>query len=60
MIQKHKHDWEELRHSKEDKKPYAIKCKICKKVSYPNKMPNILRRRNGRIRYATKGAFGKQ
>lgn len=54
---KHKHEWEEFRYHKTDKKPFAIKCKICKKISFLPKPPQI-HVRHGKIHYETKGAFG--
>lgn len=59
MIQKHKHEWEEFRRNDTDVKPYMIKCKLCKKMSFPNKTLAIHVRR-GKISYSTKGAFGRQ
>jgi hypothetical protein len=54
---KHQHEWEEFRHNSKDPKPYAIKCKICKKVSFPYKtVPMYIR--HGKIHYHTTGAFG--
>ena len=56
---KHKHDWEEFKRHETDAKPYLIKCKTCKKMSFPNKLPQIHARKR-RLHYHTKGAFGKQ
>lgn len=51
---KHKHEWE----NKETQlKSKYIQCKTCKKISYPNRRPQIYVR-HGKISYHTKGAFG--
>ena len=59
--QEHKHEWENK--EIQSKEGYIItkyiQCKTCKKVSIPNKLP-LMNVRKGRIRYNTKGAFGKQ
>ena len=60
---KHRHEWEKK--EIKDKKGYSVlkyiqcKNKTCKKVSVPNK-PARYRIRRRRIKYITKGAFGKQ
>jgi len=56
---KHKHEWEEFKRTSTDTKPYMIRCKICKKTSFPNKITQIYVR-HGKISYKTKGAFGRQ
>lgn len=59
MRPKHKHDWEELRYNSTDPKPYAIRCKICPKISYPNKTLGTYIRK-GRLHHNTQGAFGRK
>lgn len=53
---KHKHKWEEKETSLKLK---YIQCMTCKKISYPNRTPQI-HIRKGKISYITKGAFGTQ
>lgn len=51
---RHKHEWEE---KETQLKLKYIQCKTCKKISYPNRRPQIYIRR-GKISYKTQGAFG--
>jgi len=56
MKKKHKHEFEQKKTEFVELK--YIQCKICKKISFPNK-PTPRKMRKKRIRYITKGAFGR-